>query len=766
VGVGVVLLLLGGLAASASAQGLRVRVVDDSGAPVVGALVALQRDGRLFAEGLTRHGGLRFFPADPSGRYTALVRIGGRAPYQSDMFGVPSDTSAVTIRVPARRAELPISQAAPDRQECRAIGAGINASVWEQASVALRSAELVNAEPIETLAIRRFERTLDRDGALRSESPLDAKQYGTRPFRPATPQELSRNGFVTTDVVGQPQLLAPDATIFLSPEFQRDHCFGVVRGTDIATGLLGLHFRPVENRRVVDVEGVMWLDGESAELRAIEFSYRGPLPQGARELGGRMSFDHLRSGSWIVRDWSLRAPVATQGGQLLGYREEGGETYVVSRAMLAIADSIQNSRKPPGRINGVVIDSLSRQPLAGATIMVDSSGPRTRSDDLGMFSLRGVAPGWHWVTFRHPLLDSIGTRVIPHQVRVGGDSTTNIVLGGPTLKSLKGGACADSTAILTGVVRDVASNAPVDAAQVTLSWIEIVFIPGQPLQVLPNDLTVETDSSGRYAACVPPQLEITAIAEAGPVRTGRVDVRTEDRRLAILNLTIDRTATDTVLGSAVLSGVVMYQDMTPISGATVLLGDPERTAVSDSSGRFRIASIPGGTRVLDAKAIGHAPARVVTDARPGDSSSVRLFMRKVTTLDAIVVRASAGHGGRAIRELEERRKEGIGYRLTPIELLAFKHARLDAVVRALPFARVRSTPGGTRVMLSGRGGRDCTPSLWIDGQPSTIDLLDAMSASQALAVEIFTRGADVPARYRKSYDECGAILLWTRDGVG
>jgi bifunctional DNA-binding transcriptional regulator/antitoxin component of YhaV-PrlF toxin-antitoxin module len=634
------------------------------------------------------------------------------------------------------------------------------AALWTQLRPALESAKDFGAEGREPLGIRRFDRTLDRQGGIRSEVGVDARQYGMRLFRGVPPERLSREGFVVFDSAGTAEFRAPDPAVFLSAEFASDHCFDIVRGTATTAGLIGLRFQPAAGRGGNGIEGVFWTEADTASvaLRFVEFAYRAPMPREASGVAGRLVFDQLPSGNWIVRDWIVRVPVMTQGRQLLGYREEGGEAMVVSRVMLDVMDSIASSRKPPGMIRGIVVDSLTMRGFSGATVWVDTAGSRTRADANGSFTLRGVRPGMHVVSFTHPMLDSIGVRPRAIRVRVGSDSTSNVALGGPAFHTLVGDVCGDSAAIVAGAVRDAVTNGPLDSADVTLSWIGIVFEPGRPLRIDPGEVTVQTNTSGHFAACVPPRIDITAHAQRGSARTGRVDVSTGMRRLGTLRFTLDRTATDTLAGSATLRGTVRYQDETPLSSAVVMLSEPELAAMTDSAGRFRFSGIPGGTRVINTRALGHAPVRNVIDLRPGDVTEVIVYMRKVHLLDPVVVRAAAGDRSvQVFADLEERRRTGQGYRLNQIELAAFKHARMDAVVRALPFVRLR----GRSVILSNRRGGTCTPSVWVDGRKWTVEDLNHFEAADLVAIELFTSETQVPFQYREG--RCGAIMIWTKD---
>jgi hypothetical protein len=641
--------------------------------------------------------------------------------------------------------------------------------LWAQMRLALASADSADMAGREPLAISRFDRTVDRNGEVKFETAVDGRRYGTRLLRGASPEDLSREGFVVVDSAGHALFRAPDAHVFLSQQFASDHCFETVQGTGFFTGMAGLRFRPVTGRKVSDIAGVFWADADSGALHLVEFSYvtYGTAQKNLHAASGRLMFEQLPSANWIIRDWVLRTPVTTERGQLLGHRDQGGEAMLVSQSMFAIADSIRNARKAPGRIAGVVVDSLVNRAFVGARVWLDTAGPEARSDSRGAFTLGRVTPGVHVVNFAHPTLDSLGVRALQVRLRVESDSTTTIVLAGPTLGTLKGRLCADSSALVTGIIRDAASGAPIDSAQVTFGWIELVFseVGGRLKRADLMQLQVQSNARGRYAACVPPNPEFTIFARTGAARTGGVDIRADERGLGIANFSIDRLGADPRFGTATIQGIVKYQDDTPLSYATVRLTDPEMSATTDEGGRFRIPFIPGGTRVLDTRALGYAPVRTVVDVRPRDTTHMTVYMRKVHTLDPVMVRAAAGDGSpRTITELEERRRRGSGHRLTQSDLGRFQGARMDAVVRSLPFARVRSTSNGTRVTLRSRTSRECEPTIWLDGRPTLFEAIEMLDVRDALAVEAFAQKSEVPLDYQNASD-CGAILVWTRAAV-
>jgi hypothetical protein len=760
--------LSAGVAAELTAQGVRVRVLDHANAPIPGALISLKRDGQVALERLTNGDGLRVLTAPPASGYTLEVRRVGFAPFVSPAFSVtPTDTQPLELRVPETRAVLspPPARASASGAQCQAGEAGRTRAgeLWEQMRIALVSAEIVRTERLERLAIRRFERTFGRDGTPLGEGRVNSSGLGMQLFRAASPTELSRRGFAVLDSIGETVFRAPDIAVLLSPEFASDHCFAVVTGQGPTVGMMGLRFEPVAGRRLADVEGVLWADGETAQLRFAEFTYRMPPPIVANGTGGRILFEQLGTSShWIAREWLVRTPVVTQAGQVLGFREEGGEAMEVSPRMLFVMDSIADSRKVPGVVTGVVLDSLTGTPFEGATVWLDNETRSVKTDSKGLYFIRGVVPGAHVVRFSHPQLDSIGIRPPGVVVKVASESMSDANLAGPSLHTLVGGACSDTLAVMTGIVRDVVTNAPVDSADVTMSWIEVVLDANRrPTLIAPRETVARTDASGRYGACVSALNEITAFAQRGVARSGSIDLLTGARRLGIAHLALDLSTSDSLRGDATLRGTVRYQDGSPLVNAVVTLTDPEYSTNTNDSGQFRLSNIPGGTRVIDTRALGHAPMRNVVEVRPGDTSTVNVFMRKVTLLDPILVRAAADdRSARTLADLEGRRRRRMGFRVTPAQMTAFKDLRLDAVIRSVPFAQLRTNPA-PRLTLTESGGEACRPSVWLDGRRSDISVVVMLRAKDVLTVEVMRMRGDVPVEYQE-FSDCGAVLVWMK----
>jgi hypothetical protein len=130
------------------------------------------------------------------------------------------------------------------------------------------------------------------------------------PFRSIGADSLAKVGYVTTARDGRTTFRAPDADVLVSDRFLNEHCLTLAEGSASNPEWLGVGFRPADRRRgVVGIEGTMWIDKRSYELRRVDFRYAGIEPMlDAAGAGGWMDFVRLANGLWITGRWELRMP--------------------------------------------------------------------------------------------------------------------------------------------------------------------------------------------------------------------------------------------------------------------------------------------------------------------------------------------------------------------------------------------------------------------------------------------------------------------------
>lgn len=321
------------------------------GGPIRGAFVLLETEaGEERARGLTTaDGAFRLATARPGVYRLRLERIGfedlvtesfrleegERTTRHLEVNVHPIELSAVVVEGGQPRCGTPADEALE-------LG-----RVWDEARKALEGTVWTDRQSYYRFDVLLFRQELDTDGRPVTEPEYESiRVYGRHPFVSAPSNDLAYGGWVRREGQGL-KFYAPDAEVLLSDTFLRLHCYRLVRSEPAADRLLGIEFEPVPGRRVgraiPDIHGVLWIDPETAELRALEFGYVNlELPVPVDPLGGRVEFDHLPDGGWIVRSWEIRTPLAQirelrEGGRqrqrirLTGLRLEGRQVLAVWR---------------------------------------------------------------------------------------------------------------------------------------------------------------------------------------------------------------------------------------------------------------------------------------------------------------------------------------------------------------------------------------------------------------------------------------------------
>ena len=540
-------LLLGVTAGSLGAQGVRVQIIDDrTREPIGGAIVSLiDGTGSPVVEGLTAASGHRLLNPPSAGDYRILVRRVGYVPVSSPVIAIPAgQTIPYVLAVTGQRVVLP-SVVSRARRACRSqVDEVARTSVlWEEIRKALTASELTRSEGYSAIQRRVLEREVDDEERITRETWSPWHTTRDAPFVAVDPAELSRHGYLLRDD-GKPVDLrsrdilraelvyhGPDAAVLLSPEFERDHCFQLVAGNEANDDAIGLAFTPIEGREVPDIAGTLWVDRETAELRFVQFEYVNTgLPAQIRGGGGRIAFQRLPTGEWIVSDWTLRIPRVLLGrrprdARLLGFNVVGGQA---GPARL-------------GSIAGTVYDSLAGAALTGARIsLADSSRFATTGVD-GRFTLDSLVPGEHGLLFAHPLLDSLGIGAVPLGIQVAPDDTATLDLAIPSHRRFRSACGADrpvgpDSGMVAGTVYDGDGGVTANAT-VILSWTP-------PDSTAPAHASfARSDARGAFAVCgLPVGAPIDARAETADRASPQTRLLIGPRAIARLDFVLEPRA--------------------------------------------------------------------------------------------------------------------------------------------------------------------------------------------------------------------------------
>lgn len=337
-------------AQAAGAQTVRGRLIEEgTDSPIPGALIVLLgEEGKTVGQVLTGEDG-RFLVAAPApGRYRVRAdRIGYQSASSEVLTLARGDTVDYRLAAPVQAVDLGTLPVEVERRCVVRPAEGLRtAMLWEEVRKALAVTKWTEDERPFLYEIRHYERQLDAQTMVvlreRSDSHWAA---GGKPFHTPSAEELLERGFVRF-APGDSAYYAPDAEVLLSDAFVATHCFRVKSGEDDRAGLIGLAFEPARARRGADVEGVLWVDAKTAELRYLDYAYTslrisGPAP----DFGGRLDFERLPTGHWIVRRWRIRAPIMgvtrpwwrrdERLEVVAGIKEEGGEVVQLASATAA-----------------------------------------------------------------------------------------------------------------------------------------------------------------------------------------------------------------------------------------------------------------------------------------------------------------------------------------------------------------------------------------------------------------------------------------------
>ncbi|MFN9308847.1 MAG: hypothetical protein ACK5WJ_02500 [Gemmatimonas sp.] len=198
----------------------------------------------------------------------------------------------------------------------------------------------------------------------------------------------------------------------------------------------------------------------------------------------------------------------------------------------------QSSASPgrSGRVDITSVDSITRLPLAGASVRLVSVLDTTRVYDATL-DARGRArvdslPAGPWVlTARHARLDTlgVGSVAVPFTVRAGRGATVRAVV--PSVSTLVarvcGSAATTGTGYLFGTLRRAVptraspratatvSALPLGAGQVTAPWLDLRIKAGRVERaIVTTDVPVGDD--GRYVVCGVPTETTVRLRAGGP----------------------------------------------------------------------------------------------------------------------------------------------------------------------------------------------------------------------------------------------------------
>ena len=442
-------------------------------------------------------------------------------------------------------------------------------------------------------------------------------------------------------------------------------------------------------------------------------------------------------------------------------------------------------------VRGIVFDSLTMRPLAGASVQILEATSSSWSkfydtDSTGTFEFAGIPSGSYLLGFFHAKLDSLGLVSQTLRLSVPAGQSLRLHLAIPSARTIARALCGrgganDSTGLFLGYVRGADNSMPRPNGTVVMRWAEIVI---EKKSITRNIPTIEVSSgpSGVAAVCgLPLDTPIRLQASSGTDSSGAFEIAVPSsgfyhRDIYVAPVARTSIATsdstppvDLLRGKGRVRGRVSGVTRRPIAGARVTVWGTGIETTTNADGEFTLGNLPEGTHTLEVRAVGFAPAQQPVDIIQGTPGAAEIELANLAiTLDTVKVVAQRVYTSPLRAQIEHRMRSGLGHFIDEKEIERRRPIYVTDLLRTIPGVMVvPSRYGGDDVLMrggSGLGSGLCRPDLIIDGVRVTNDPLFPINAlvlvSEVRTVEVYPRQAFVPGEFQ-SLSGCGALVIWT-----
>ena len=750
-----------------SAQTVRGVVTDQLDRPLTGVVVQLtDSTSRTVMRALTNERGEFRLTAPADGRYQVRsTRIGFR-PTTTDPIALTA-AAEVTRRVTLVSNPVMLQPVRSTvRTTCRSLGLDSTAATfaaWEQVRAALTAADVTAENSQLVTTTLSYERRQTLNGLTLRQMGTVSTAVSSRPWVSLSADSLRKTGYVVTEAGTDSRTFhGPDMRVLGSDAFIEDHCFRIVAASD--TSRIGIAFEPTPQRKdLPEIQGTMWLDRASSELREMEWQYLN-IAKNVDETatGGAMHFARLGNGAWLISRWSIRMPLLEMGASnqtqvvvFRGIKVVGGELVAATSA--SGQDTLWAG--PKMTLHGFAFDSLSKKTMTSALVGIAGTNRTAITDSAGRFAFGDLPPGAYRLITQHDALEAIG---LPYQattaVLTSDGDTVNITM--PSFETIWRLACESAppgrdTALVYGTIRGLGRPRPVAGASVIATWIDVAMSGKKKIDTKRWHLDGQTDSTGSYVLCgLPTQTGLRMRAVADSAESGLIDLPPlVDRLVERRDLTISYDPNS----RGVVAGKVVGRNSSPIGGARII-ADGVQEVRTDAQGRFVLRDVPLGTQQIEVLAVGLQPVARIVDVSPNDTARIELHVTKPVVLQRVNIVASSIRQ-QFISDFNARREKGLGQ---------FRDSTVIGGYGTLNGAL--SQMQGIKMMRDKiylpRPAGECIPAVWIDGVhvQSTDDLM-ALRPNDIAAIELYTRELMTPMQFivkGSRAPNCGAIVAWTK----
>ncbi len=432
-----------------------------------------------------------------------------------------------------------------------------------------------------------------------------------------------------------------------------------------------------------------------------------------------------------------------------------------------------------GSIMGAALDSLHEEMLARAGVTVMGlAGRHAVTTEAGAFRIDSIPPGKYVLEVTHPVLDSLGIRLLSDSITVTAGQVQTVELAIPGTRTLITSVCTPAKlrfgpGVILGRVVDADTDKPATGAEVSVAWTETEVNTVIGLRTTPHVRKATVAADGTYRICgVPANFSGSLQAIRGTAKTAEVPIEVADHALSMRMLILPPAVVasgDTTggaqthrVGRAVITGMVTNAGGVPVPGARVSVQGSESSTSTGPDGKFTLTGVVPGTQSVLVRRVGYSPVEQPLDVTSLATNQLTVRLGAYTpVLSSVDVKAKADP--LESTGFERRRKMGMGRYMDLDQIRKISPTYTSDILRRIPGIYV--TGSGSSANVSTTRGNGCVAYL-IDNNTvsaSAGQSIDEIVGEQDVAAVEFYNPVDVPMELSSgSNTGCALLVIWTK----
>ena len=447
-------------------------------------------------------------------------------------------------------------------------------------------------------------------------------------------------------------------------------------------------------------------------------------------------------------------------------------------------------------MDGTLRERIVTRSVRGTVSLVQlgsaaSASRSARPDGQGRFRVDSLPPGRYLMQISTPTLDSLDLAMPPREVRIDGGRTLRAdteLPYGADLRDLvcHSGRLGESTVAVAGRALDADTDKPLAGAQVVATWTDVIADGLAKATTKKRTVIAKTGASGEYRLCgIPggttlslqlqqadkgsPLVRLTISPDEGvvvrdlsisPRSAPRIALLDSMARPASVARSDSSSAGLQLTGTASVSGVVRGVGALPLSGVEVRVRYAHASAASDSTGKFVLGGLPGGTQIMQLLHDGYPLTEVAVELRPDRTTEQNVLMVRTARPDSTPSSTSTLY-----KDFEaHRRAYGFGQFLGIEEIMQKEKAVAETVDYFADMLGFTALGHGAEARLISNEALAAQPSCrsakiiaeGVDGFA-----INDIPPSQVGAIEAYANSQFVPERFA-GRAECGLVVIWMR----